>query len=297
MIKDLQTRSGIVIKSLTTDCVIHLHELLTDNALLIGADPVEPPGVKNQNMLESAIMRQQTGSGSWYKYDNIYTNCATLVYGINKNHGFHNGNKRVSFLAMIKHLYSNGYVLKPEVTQNDIYKLLLAVADKEGSIYEFAKQYSTGKKDKSKNIFHRVGKNRKWNAEDEVQYIGFWLKESTVSKNIQLKYKVKLTDLRRILEPKGIIMETNGNHIILKTVETKKLWFGLSTKNITVKQKEYNLGNSISEINQELVAQIRREFNLTISDGIDNIAFYDEKGFLDEQIINHKKLIYRLSKT
>lgn len=45
--------------------------------------------------------------------------------GIAKNHAFHNGNKRLSLLSMIKHLYINGYVLNPAKGEKDFFELLL----------------------------------------------------------------------------------------------------------------------------------------------------------------------------
>ena len=48
-------------------------------------DPVEPRGVKNVGMLESAIGRQAAGFGDYYKYPDCFSNCATLTFGIIKN--------------------------------------------------------------------------------------------------------------------------------------------------------------------------------------------------------------------
>ena len=116
MVKSFNGETGKVY-TLNKECIIDLHNLLSKNVhLLEEMDPVEPPGVKNDGMLESAIERQNTGFGGFYKYPTYYSNCATLVYGIIKNHSFHNGNKRAGLLALIKHLYVNGYVLNPKIS-------------------------------------------------------------------------------------------------------------------------------------------------------------------------------------
>ncbi len=110
---------------LTRADVEELHTLLSKNYTLIqNMDAVYPLGIKSEDLLESAVQRQYTGSGNWYKYDNCYSNCATLVFGIIKNHSFYNGNKRTGLLSMIKHLYLNGFVLRPELRHQDIYNFI-----------------------------------------------------------------------------------------------------------------------------------------------------------------------------
>lgn len=131
MVEEVVLKNKNKIYALTSDCIIHLHELLTKNYHLVDKmDPVEPPGVKNIDALESAVSRQLVGHGDWLKYDTPFNNCATLVFGIIKNHPFHNGNKRVAFLTMLKHLFENGYVMRPDVKHDLIYKFLVALADK-----------------------------------------------------------------------------------------------------------------------------------------------------------------------
>lgn len=307
MIINITTKKGVTINTLTSKCVIDLHDLLTTNAELIGADPVEPKGVKDHNALERAVSRQTTGIDDYYKYDSVFLNCATLVYGINKNHVFHNGNKRASFLAMIKHLYVNGYVLKPHVSHKDIYNLILAIASKDGSIREYARHFAVGKRDKSKNNFNYIDKGVKqkgtkdkiWSPEEEITYISLWLQDAVISKNVHPKFRMKLSDLKKIIECKGFFLEyINGGQIRIYCKEVKKTFLGLSTKTIIVNERRYNLGNSkLSEVKKEIIDSIRQDFNLKISDGFDNVIFYDDENFVDEQLTIFKGLIYRLSKT
>lgn len=308
MVLEIKIDSKIAINTLTSDCVRHLHELLTENASIIGADAVEPRGVKDENALERAVARQLSGAGNWLKYDNVFLNCATLIYGINKNHVFHNGNKRTSFLAMIKHLYVNGHVLRPNVRHSDIYSLILAIADKEGAIYDYAKKYSVAIQVKGtnegnkmrKSIFNIIGKNkRKWSSDDEVKYISMWLNLNSVSKQTHPKFTIKLSELKKILNAKGIIVEQiNNGKIKLYQQEERKGFLGLSTRIVNVHEKIYTLGNNkLSEVKKEIVDLIRQDFNLKISDGFDNVTFYDDESFIDEQMATYKGIIYRLSKT
>jgi hypothetical protein len=82
---DFIDTKGKRIHLLSTDCVKELHNLLSDNYKVFkDMEPISPSGVKNINMLESAVFRQKTGSGDYYKYDNEFTNCATLIFGVAK---------------------------------------------------------------------------------------------------------------------------------------------------------------------------------------------------------------------
>ena len=301
MVTEIQISKFKKFNALTKECIIHLHELLTKNALIVGSDPVSPPGVKNFDGLESATERQFTGSGEWFKYDTVYSNCATLIYGINKNHIFHNGNKRASFLAMIKHLYVNGLVFEPNTNHDDIYALILAIADEPGSIQAYANKLSRGGSEKEKAILNRVGKSKKWQSEDEINYIGYWLANKTISKDsIVPKRSIKFSELKNLLELKGLTVEQGSNTRIFTVfaIKEERIFWGLSTRTKRVNERSYKIGKQkLSEVSKEVVDLIRQDFNLKISDGIDNNSFYDPEAYIDEQMKVYKGLIYRLSKT
>ena len=166
MVDTIKTQNG-EINVITGDGVEHLHNLLSENYELLGEmDPVEPPGIKDESLLESAVYRQYTGSGNWYKYDNCHSNCATLVYGVIKNHSFHNGNKRAGLLCLIKHLYINGYVLKPSIGHKEIYDLVLAIAD--NSLIKFTNRYKEYRRYMRRN---KLNKRKKLNTDQEIELI------------------------------------------------------------------------------------------------------------------------------
>ena len=53
-------------------------------------------GVRDLNLLGSAIGRQSASFGGKTKYTNPVDICATLFYGLVKNHSFSDGNKRTA---------------------------------------------------------------------------------------------------------------------------------------------------------------------------------------------------------
>ena len=289
MTEDITLHNREKISTLTTECVTHLHNLLSKNYHLIdGMDAVEPPGIKNIDMLESAVYRQHTGSSGWYKYDTVFKNCATLVFAITKNHAFHNGNKRVAFLAMIKHLFENGYVLSPSTRHDHIYQLLIALAD--DKIPSFF--WQTDKK-----LFRQNKPKGEWKDEDVINILAQWLRQNSQYKNGVVKVNIRTNHFKEMLEKKGIFLETNGTWVTLYQVK-KKTILGIPIDKIErYNEKKYGIGSSISDIGIKVINQIRKDYLLTERDGFDNNAFYDGDEFIDQELITYKKIIYKLSKT
>lgn len=84
------------------------------------------PGVRDENMLESALSRPQQ---KWH-YDessDVPTLAAAYAYGLIKNHPYCDGNKRIGFLAMVTFLELNGYTF--DATDAEVVVEILALAD------------------------------------------------------------------------------------------------------------------------------------------------------------------------
>lgn len=291
MISNFTSLEGKVF-CLDTEAIIELHELLSNNThLLEQMDPVEPRGVKNFGMLESAVSRQTVGSGNYYKYPNPCLNAATLVFGIIKNHAFHNGNKRAGLLTLVKHLYINGYVLSPSLNSEELYEILIAIAD--SSIPLFFQN------DIKKYPFIRSKLEKKdidWEVETQVRYFAFWIKKNSKPKESTIKGDIRISTLKKVLENKNIKVDQNGSTLqVFIEKENKFLGFIVATK--AQNKKTYNLGNNKTTISKSTLHILRRDFNLTKTNGIDDTFFYDDEAFLDSEIKTYKKIIYQLSKT
>jgi death-on-curing protein len=77
------------VETLSVDEVRYIHECLVEE-FVESANPIFPPGVKSENLLASAVFRQQTCIDNVMKYPDPYTNAATLTFGICCDHPFHN---------------------------------------------------------------------------------------------------------------------------------------------------------------------------------------------------------------
>lgn len=84
------------------------------------------PGLKDENVLESAIARARH-RWAYEPGSDLATLAAAYGYGLATNHGYSDGNKRIAFAAMYTFLGLNGWEL--EAPEPEVVDLMLAVAD------------------------------------------------------------------------------------------------------------------------------------------------------------------------
>ena len=90
------------------------------------------PGIRDANLIESALARPQN---KWaYGEEDIVELAAAYGYGLARNHGYVDGNKRIAFMAMFVFLYQNGFFLDAE--NSEVVSVMLGVT--EGNLSEEA---------------------------------------------------------------------------------------------------------------------------------------------------------------
>ncbi|MGR2836189.1 type II toxin-antitoxin system death-on-curing family toxin [Vibrio vulnificus] len=72
-------------------------------------DPVSPPGIKNEDLLKSAVARPFMSAGGTDAYVGVFNKAAALFHSVINNHCFHNGNKRAALLSALVYLGDNGW--------------------------------------------------------------------------------------------------------------------------------------------------------------------------------------------
>lgn len=107
-------------KRLTKEQILMLHSSLIEQTGGIG-------GVRDCNLLESAIEVPFQVFGGEELYPTIQAKGTRLGYGLIKNHCMLDGNKRIGTHAMLVFLELNGISLK--YTQKELYEMILSVAD------------------------------------------------------------------------------------------------------------------------------------------------------------------------
>lgn len=106
--------------------IVEVHEHLT-RLFEREADPISPPGIKNEGLLESACSRPHTGIGNHDKYPTTELKLAALFHSLTKNHPFHNGNKRTALATLLAALSRNDKRFRSGINDNTIFDFVVAV--------------------------------------------------------------------------------------------------------------------------------------------------------------------------
>lgn len=82
-------------------------------------------GVRDMGLLESALMRPQTGY-----YNSLSLQAAALLQSLSQNHAFVDGNKRVAFATTAIFLRMNGYRLKVDADNGESFLIEQVITKK-----------------------------------------------------------------------------------------------------------------------------------------------------------------------
>lgn len=159
-------------------------------------DPISPPGVKDDSLIESACTRPFMSAGRKDAFKNTYEKGAVLFHGIISNHGFYNGNKRTALLSTLYFLSENN--------------LWLDRCDDQ-TMFEFTR----------KTAAHEICQDRK----NEIKTIAEWLKKNTRKVNKSEK-PLSFNELKTILYNFCFTLKNEGQYVVInyknKTVKIKK---------------------------------------------------------------------------
>lgn len=94
------------------------------------------PGLRDQDLLESAIAQPFAGFGGAFLHADIFEMAAAYVFHLAKNHPFVDGNKRTATLAALTFLDVNGITI--EVDDDELASMVEATVVGAVSKTEFA---------------------------------------------------------------------------------------------------------------------------------------------------------------
>jgi len=83
------------------------------------------PGIRDEGLVESALARPRQAFAYGSTAD-VAALAASYAYGIARNHPYHDGNKRMAFVAMAVFAELNGFEL--EATEADVVDVMLRLA-------------------------------------------------------------------------------------------------------------------------------------------------------------------------
>lgn len=104
-----------------TKYLTHKQAIFLNGVMIKRYTPKEHIGVKDENLLDSAIMRPQSSAFGSDAYLSLELKAAALFESLAQNHSFHNANKRTAFACLFLFLRTNGWILNvPEKEAEDM---------------------------------------------------------------------------------------------------------------------------------------------------------------------------------
>jgi prophage maintenance system killer protein len=112
--------------------VLLAHFLIVDT--FVGTNEgIGGSGPRSLDLLHSAVSRQHTSFGTQEKWTDPWEKCATLLFGLIKNHPFHDANKRTALLVALSSLQHRKFATT--LPQKVLDRLVVAIA--EGKLQPF----------------------------------------------------------------------------------------------------------------------------------------------------------------
>lgn len=264
------------IRLLTSGEVIDIHFAL-ERDFAGSVDPVSPAGVRDSNLLESAVQRPTTSLGGQRKYETVEMAGAALMHSLVHNHAFFNGNKRTGLVALLSFLDRNGLVILS--TQDELFKWTVRVAQHRNVSGEW------------------VGDR----SDIEVVAMAEWIEQN--SRLLDKGEKVVTWQfLRRRLIALGCELNSTGTRggrfEISRAVEVKERGFLGATKLVSqIKHCQVAYGGDGREIGKGDLKHLRHELFLDDEHGIDSAMFYGTDAVPPDQFISdYRKTLVRLAR-
>lgn len=240
--------------------VLKAHFLIADYFYVQGSG-LGGIGPKSMDLLHSAMFRQHISFGGKPKWPSKYDVCATLFYGLIKDHPFHDANKRTAFLSLIYHLETLG--LCPTIDQQELEDFAVDVAD--NNLIKF-------------NRYKEMERRIRVEADAHVAYISYYLKNNT--RRIDKKfYIITYRELKSILNRFGYDLQNpRGNTIDLVRVEDRRKIFGIwgEKEQVGVKVAQVGFPSWTTQVGRGAIKTVRSAANLTAKKGVDSQTFFKD---------------------
>lgn len=233
-------------------------------------------GPKDIDILHSAIYRQFVSFGGIDKWKTPYERCATLVYGIVKDHPFHDANKRTSLLSLLYFL--NRIKRVPTVKQIDLENLVVDLAD------------DTLKK-------HRRFIELKKNKQDpEIYYLADYIKRNSRARDNTYR-SITYNQLNQCLKKQGYYLDNikNGTIDVCKDSKIKKLFSPEQLVQERVLPSISFQKGWKAQVSKTVVSKVREATKLDVKHGVDSAVFFDGVDPLNALIDEYRFPLKRLA--
>lgn len=235
---------------------IGLHEVLQAHFLLADffsqtGEGMGGIGPRDMNLLHSALARQFVQFGGKPKWKDGIDICATLMFGLIKNHPFHDANKRTAFLTSILHLQKIGRT--PTASHIEYEDFTVAISDNNLSVYKYYNEVELPSPDK------------------EIYVISKFMKRNT--RAIDLKSKlITYNELKTILHGRGLDLENpNGNRIdLIRYIDNDGVKLALPKRIAHIGFHGWS-----RQVSEKDIAIVREASKLDAKHGYDSQSFFN----------------------
>lgn len=212
-------------------------------------------GPKEPNLLHSAVYRQFTGFDGKDKWETSYERCATLIFGIVKDHPFHDGNKRTALLVLL--FFLNRTNRTPTIGQKELEDFIVDIADNELKKYRRLQELEAKRND------------------PEIRFIADYLRRN--SRLLDKRYyTITYKELdARLRDFQHCLNNPHKNYIDVCRIEESRGFLGLGTQKMRlVKVAQIGFPGWKSQVGKAAIATVRKETKLVPEKGIDSEIFY-----------------------
>lgn len=258
--------------------VIDAHFLIADFFAARGQDFVAV-GPSNLPLLHSALHRQFVFHGSRAKWSTPYEIAATVLFGLIKDHAFHDANKRTATVSTLWLLLK--HKLGPMATQKELEDFVVDVADD-----QLPQKYARCRELKDSG-----------DPDAEVRFIAYWLHANTRKVQANEHRTITYRELRAILRRFGFELENpKDNAIDVIRVTKSNGFFGLGAGESRKKIGRIGYPSDTRQVAKGDVRRVREMCNLTFKHGfVDSVEFYDGVDPMRFLLAEYQDILVRLA--
>ncbi|SOB93144.1 type II toxin-antitoxin system death-on-curing family toxin [Rhodobacter maris] len=274
---------GLPSGGLSAKEVLRAHFCIVDYFLREGeGEGVGGFGPKDIGLLLSAVARPYAEFSGVLKWNSIQEKAATLLFGLVKNHPFHDANKRTAYLSSVHYLYSNGFQVT--ATPKELEDLTVQVAENE------------------LRKFPRCRDLAKRSDDPEIEYLAWFFRKNTHHVD-RTQYLVTYRELESILKRYDVFMENPNNGYIdvvrWEDVEMPRRSFFSKREKTRERRKVCSIGfpGWSKVVGRGRLKHIREQLGLTPENGVDSLSFFkdvdDMRGLIGQYEDALRRLAYR----
>lgn len=255
--------------------VLKAHYLIVDKFAREG-EGIGGVGPRDVNLLHSTLSRQVTGFSGRQKWQGDLDICATLFFGLVKNHAFYDGNKRTALLTLLFHLWKLGRV--PTIKQKRLEQLALRTAMNQLALY---------------NSYARFQKFK----DRDVMFLSHFLHKNT-RKQDRRTYMITYRQLDIILRKFNFKLANPSKNFIDVVREEEVLTWRKFRLERTLKETRVAhipFPGMNKQVCTRDIKYVRKATGLTAKNGIDSAVFFKDADPLNVLVHQYGGVLRRLA--